>query len=140
MSRGLVVAPVARDLSAEHTNTVLVPGATNGTVQGWDTLDVEYWIALGDAVLTVYSALNTIPNAVKLYLFQVIRYDDTTLDPATARWVRAKNLAVGDFVKVLNGGNPVTRNGSLQAGDRPQEWDLMHHWSGKPMDTLGVPS
>lgn len=132
-NRALVTAPVARDLSAEHPNTVRVPGATNGTLQAWDTLDEDYWLT--DGTVTVYPTLATVPLALRRYVVQVLRYDDA-LASTNPAWRRLIDCTVADFVKTSNGIKAAT---TLVAGDRPLEWDLLHRWAGNPAETLGAP-
>lgn len=136
-NRAVITAPAARDLYAEHPDHFIarIPGATNGTLQAWDTLDEDFWTSLADPQLTIYGTLAAIPLAVKKYLVRVLRYDDAacTLNPF---YVRAASLGAGDSWKLVAGG---TRTGAPQAGDRPSEWVPAHEWFGKAADTLGAP-
>lgn len=139
MSRCLIVAPLARDLSLEHGDTVRVPGAATATVQWWDSLAAEYWTALADAALTIYTKLAAIPLALKKHLVRVKRYDDVTASTG-AGWKHLTDCGTLDFITVVNTGvTTVKAVTTLIAGDRPVEWVPMHHWFGHPGETLGAP-
>lgn len=139
MSRALLVAPVARDLAAEFpaVSVVPVPGATNGVLRAWDTLNETFFVALADAQITVYPTLQSIPNAVRRYLVQFQTYDSAaaTSAPAWKRWI---DCTAADYIRVRNAGVPsVKAVTTLVAGDRPQEWDVLHRWQGNVEETLG---
>ena len=150
MSRALVVAPLARDLSA-IPNTVRIPGAANATKQAWDTLERERIEALNDATLVLYATFQSIPLALKKLLVRVRRYDTAACLPTvttvpgpdgipmpTPDWKRLADCGSGDFLKVKSNGVPATKAATaLVAGDRPQEWSPIHRWAGNPGDTLG---
>lgn len=134
-NRAIIVAPVGRDLSLEVRDTVMVPGATNGVKQLWDTLDQDAWVAKNDPTLSGYGRMAQVPNAVKRHIIQVRRYDDATCDESTAAWKRFADCEATDFIKLKAGG--VKAATALLAGDRPAEWDLLHRWLGNVAETLG---
>src|SRR4051812_34733146 len=104
MSRALITAPIARDLTAEHPEGSIarIPGASNGTLVGYDTLDAAFWLALNDAALTVYTTVQSVPLAVRKYLVRFLTYSDAgaTLNPTWKRWLDCTAL---DFIKTNNG-------------------------------------
>jgi hypothetical protein len=137
-NRALIMAPVARSLYAEHPDRCIarIPGATDGTNQVWDTLDQDFWQALGDPQLTGWGTLTAIPNAIKKYVVQVLRYDTVAALIGSAAWKRLADCGALDFIKTNNGVKVLS---AFVAGDRPTEWAPMHEWLGKPGDTLGAP-
>jgi hypothetical protein len=135
-NRCLITAPVARDLGTEHPNTVRVPGATNGVLQVWDSLDQDYWVSLVDAALTIYATFNAVPNVIKKYVLQVMRYDTAAKD-VTGVMKRLADCGVNDNFEVTNAGVvSMKKLGTLVAGDRPTEWEPMHRWLGNIAETL----
>lgn len=140
-NRALITAPVARDLFEEFRRPVVrIPGGTNGVLQLWDTLDEDFFVERADPALTIYPDLPSIPLAIRKYAVQFKCYDSALAAnaPVLKRWVDCTAL---DFIKVKNGGVPAVKAVTLLvAGDRPQEFELMHQWSGNVADTLGAPS
>lgn len=136
-NRAIIMAPVARDLFAEHHDHWIakIPGATNGVNQLWDTLDQDFWTSLNDAQLTIWGTWAAVPLAAKKYCIRALRYDDVgcTLNP---HYVLVADLVTGDYWKLVAGG---VRDGAAQAGDRPLEWVPAHEWCGNVDDTLGSP-
>lgn len=136
-NRALIEAPAARDLFTESWRPVVrIPGATNGTVQLWDTLDEDYFVALADAQLTIYPNLQAIPVTRKKFVVQFMVYTAVAAlgQGVLKRWADCTAL---DFIKTNNGVKAVT---ALVTGDVPQEIELMHHWSGNVQETLGTVS
>ena len=147
-SRAIVTAPVARDLLQEAIDAqvaidiVRVPGASNGTLQAWDTLDqgVLTAYAATDPALTVYPTFQSLPLALKKFVIQVYSYNSAAAVAGTRALKRAQDCTAADWIKVTNGGVASVKQASaLVAGDRPTEWEPMHSWSGNVLETLGVP-
>lgn len=138
-SHCLITAPVARSLRAERGRTARVPDAVLAGLQLWDSLDADYWTALADPALTIYTSFAALPLPWKKVAVLVTRYDDLTATTGAA-WKRWADCTILDFLKVVNLGIAATKTATtLIAGDRPVEHAPVHHWAGKPADTLGAP-
>lgn len=170
MSRALVIAPAGVDLPArlaeEYADAppellarvmdiVEIPGATNGTLQAWDTMHADLWSWLGTRYdqLTVYTRRRDVPAAVLAYLLQVQRSDSRTA-AVNVRWVRYADLQstpydwtdpeTGDVIQVrdwfrvrgTDGSIRVDVKANMTAGERPVDWAPIHEWLGVA-DELG---
>lgn len=127
MGRAVVTAPVARDLTTESAwklaDPVFIENGTNGTLQGWFCADSDAALlaAQGDAAVTVYTSLMTMPTAIRQRLVWVYRSDVPTTTLAGAvnpSWKRVWDCGASDYFVVRRAGVLVAvLKSQLQAGD-----------------------
>lgn len=143
--RGLIVAPVARDLRAtrQAPPVARVPNAATSTQQVWDTVDSEFWVT--DSTLSVVTSLSDLMDLfAALYPLVVgsVRFDDAacTLNPSGKRLA---DMTATDFWRaVRSDSSVVVRQGVMQVGDSApygpygQLWGPIHQWAGFTVDTL----
>ena len=139
MSRAILTAPVARNLTAEfRRNVIKIPDATNGVLQAWDTMDREFYIELADPDITIYTRRQDVPAAIRSYLIMV-RVLPSAVVFASIQWDNAPykrfvECGAADYMRIV-GGTVKTRP-TFAGGDKPLDWTTVHNWAGVP-DELG---
>jgi hypothetical protein len=143
-TRGLVIAPVAYDVSAKALwGAYRIPNATNGVKQAWDVMGTE--LLELDAAVSVYPTRRAIIAAfpfARRWLINVRVYLSASLDPADPVVLKQPGMVqVGEFFKVIDALGVVqarTRVGAnltVQAGDRAGvrgvDWWPVHQWAGR---------